>query len=63
MEILKFRTFSSNESEGFIILKQGPLPEIVLEDILFQLFEPLFPNIFCPEIYFFTSTDEILQTN
>jgi hypothetical protein len=26
MEILKFRAFSSKESEGFIILKRGPLP-------------------------------------
>lgn len=61
MEILKFRAFSSNESEGFIIIKKGPLPEIVLEDILFQLFEPLFPDIHCPEAYFFTSTDQILR--
>jgi hypothetical protein len=38
MEILKFRAFSSKESEGFIILKRGVLPEIILEDILFQLF-------------------------
>lgn len=61
MEILKFRAFSSKESEGFIILKRGVLPEIILEDILFQLFEPLFTDVFCPEVYFFSSTDEILR--
>lgn len=62
MEILKFRAFSSKESEGFIILKRGDIPELVLEDILFQLFEPLFPEIYCPEVYFFSSTDEILRS-
>ena len=58
---MKFRAFSSKDSEGFIILKKGALPEVALEDILFQLFEPLFPEIYCPEIYFFSSTDEILK--
>jgi len=61
MEILKFRAFSSKEREGFILYKKGPLPELILEDILFQLFEPLFLNIYCPEVYFFSSTDEILK--
>jgi len=46
---LKFRTFSSKEKEGFIIYTIGPeIPLIILEDILFQLFEPLFPQIMCP---------------
>ena len=63
MEILKFRAFCSKPSEGFILIKQGELPELILEDILFQLFESLFPDIYCPEIYYFSSTDEILKAD
>ena len=37
------------------------MPELILEDILFQLFEHLFPEIHCPEIYYFSSTDELLK--
>lgn len=52
---LKFRNFCGKDREGFVLFANQKLPEIVLEDIAFQLFEPLYPHILCPEVYYFTN--------
>jgi hypothetical protein len=59
--ILKFRNFCGQDREGFVLFSSEKLPELVLEDILFQLFEALYPNILCPEAYYFTDGDEMVN--
>ena len=61
MRVLKFRSFSSKDRQGFIFFFEGEIEDIIFEDILFQLFLPLFPDILCPEIYYFSSTDQSLS--
>ena len=61
VRILKFRSFISKEEEGFVIVFDHHIPEIVLEDLLCQLFAPIFEGLPCPDIYYFSSTDEILS--
>lgn len=34
---------------------------MIFEDLLFQLFEPIFYDFLCPEIYYFSSTDQTLS--
>ncbi len=63
MQTHKFRSFSSKDQEGFIIFSDGKIPAVIFEDILFQLFEPSFPDIMCPEVYYFSSTDDMLTYN
>ena len=60
IKILKFRSFTSKEEEGFVLVTNHLIPEIVLEDVLCQLFAPIFENMPCPDVYYFSSTDEIL---
>ena len=36
--ILKFRSFVSSKKEGFVFVFDGIVPEVVFEDLLFQLF-------------------------
>ena len=60
-KILKFRSFISKEEEGFVIIFNCAIPEIVFEDTLCQLFAPLFEPLQCPDVFYFSSTDEILS--
>ena len=60
IKLLKFRSFTSKLEEGFVLAIDHIVPEIVLEDILCQLFAPIFENMSCPDIHYFSSTDEIL---
>lgn len=60
---LKFRTYNSKDREGFVLIFNLIPPEILLEDILFQLFYPLYPKIKAPEIYYFTESEQILTYN
>lgn len=44
-----------------MLFSKEKLPEVLLEDVLFQLFEGLYSQVKCPEACYFTNGEEIIS--